>query len=157
MIFVTLGTQDKSFVRLLKAIDEAIKAGYIKEKVIVQAGFTEYESPRMQIFKLMPMVEFTKLIQQCDLLITHAGVGSIMSGLKNNKKVLAVARLKKYGEHTNDHQIQIGEAFAQKGYIKYTASVDNFAEIYQELKKFKPQKFVSNNAHFCQIITDFIK
>ena len=44
MIFVTLGTQDKSFNRLLEKVDRQIDLGNIKEKVIVQAGFTKYNS-----------------------------------------------------------------------------------------------------------------
>ena len=52
MIFVTLGTQDKGFPRLLEAIEEAIENKYIKEKVIVQAGYTEFESKNMEIYKL---------------------------------------------------------------------------------------------------------
>ena len=54
MIFVTLGTQDKGFPRLLEAIEEAIENKYIKEKVIVQAGYTEFESKNMEIYKLYP-------------------------------------------------------------------------------------------------------
>ena len=103
MIFVTLGTQDKGFPRLLEAIEEAIENKYIKEKVIVQAGYTEFESKNMEIYKLLPMDKFDDYMKKCDLLITHAGVGSIMSGLKFNKKIIAAPRLEKYGEHTNDH------------------------------------------------------
>ena len=58
MIFVTLGTQDKDFSRLLKAIDREIEKGTIKEKVIVQAGHTKYESKNMEIFDLIPTDEF---------------------------------------------------------------------------------------------------
>ena len=76
----------------------------IKEKVVVQAGCTKYESKNMEIFDLIPMEKFDDLIKSCDLLITHGGVGSIITGLKNNKKVIAAARLEKYKEHTNDHQ-----------------------------------------------------
>ena len=47
MILVTLGTQDKGFERLLKQVDEEIKKGNIREKVVVQAGYTKYESPNM--------------------------------------------------------------------------------------------------------------
>lgn len=100
MIFVTLGTQDKGFPRLLEAIEEAIENKYIKEKVIVQAGYTEFESNNMEIYKLLPMDKFDDYMKKCDLLITHAGVGSIMSGLKFNKKIIAAPRLEKYGEHT---------------------------------------------------------
>ena len=117
MIFVTLGTQDKSFVRLLKAIDKAIDDGIIKDEVIVQAGYTKYESDNMKIFDLIDRDEFANYIKKCDVLITHGGVGSIITGLKNNKKVIAIPRLSKYKEHINDHQIQNNEAFSSNGYV----------------------------------------
>ena len=108
MILVTLGTQDKKFYRLLDAIQKEIDNGNLKDKIVVQAGCSsDYNSKDMEIFDLIPMDDFDKLISECEILITHGGVGSIISGLKNKKKVIAAARLKKYGEHTNDHQLQI--------------------------------------------------
>ena len=92
MIFVTLGTQDKDFSRLLKAIDREIEKGVIKEKVIVQAGHTKYESKNMEIFDLIPTDEFNEIIEKCDLLITHGGVGNILSAIKRGKPVIAAAR-----------------------------------------------------------------
>ena len=87
MILVTLGTQDKKFTRLLDSIQKLIDKKIIKEKVIVQAGCTsDYKSKQMEIFDLIPMDEFDKLISECDILITHGGVGSIITGLKNDKK-----------------------------------------------------------------------
>ena len=86
MILVTLGTQDKKFDRLLKAIDKEIENKNIKEKVIVQAGYTKYKSNNMEIFDLVSEEKLEKLIKQCDLLITHGGVGSILLGIRNNKK-----------------------------------------------------------------------
>lgn len=156
MIFVTLGTQDKSFSRLLDAIEKQIKNGNIKEKVIVQAGHTDYISDNMEILKLIPMEEFDKYINECDLLITHAGVGSIMTGLKNNKKVIAAARLKEYNEHTNNHQIQIAKEFSDMGYILYLDDFDKLNKVLETAKKFKPKKLESNNNNFIKIIQDFI-
>ena len=109
MIFVTLGTQDKSFERLLEAIDKAIIKKQITEEVIVQAGYTKYESSNMKILNTIPKDEFLKLMDECTLLITHGGVGSIFDGLKKNKKVIACPRLSKYNEHTNDHQLEVLE------------------------------------------------
>ena len=96
MILVTLGTQDKSFKRLLDAIQKEIDKGNIKDRVVVQAGCTEYESNDMEIFDLIDRDKFSELIKECDLLITHGGVGSILTGLKNNKKVITAPRLKEY-------------------------------------------------------------
>ena len=84
MILVTLGTQDKNFSRLLDAVQKQINNGNIKEEVIVQAGCTKYKSEDMKIFDLLDQEEFKRLISECDLLITHGGVGSILTGLKNN-------------------------------------------------------------------------
>ena len=86
MILVTLGTQDKEFKRLLDIIEDAIENDIIKEEVVVQAGSTKYDSKNMKIFDVIPMNEFDKLMKKCDILITHGGVGSIITGLKNNKK-----------------------------------------------------------------------
>ncbi len=156
MIFVTLGTQDKGFPRLLEAIEKQIQNGNIKEKVIVQAGLTEYESKNMEIYKLMPMQQFDKYVKECDLLITHAGVGSIMSGLKNNKKVIAAARLKEYGEHNNNHQVQIATEFSNLGYILYLEDFDKLGELLKKSKTFKPRKYENNNKNFVKIIENFI-
>ena len=156
MIFVTLGTQDKSFKRLLKGIDIAINDGFIKEKVIVQAGLTEYKSKNMEILKLIPMEKFNEYIAKCSILITHAGVGSIMTGITNHKKVVAVPRKEKYGEHTNDHQMEIASEFAKLGYIIMVDDPSDIGKKIKEIKNFEPKEFKSNNTKFCKIITDFV-
>ena len=117
MILVILGTQDKEFPRLLKAVEKEIKSGVIKDKVVVQAGQTKFESDCMEIFDLLPAPEFNKLMDEASLIITHGGAGSILNAIKRGKKVIACARLEKYGEHHNDHQKQIIGEFADKGYI----------------------------------------
>jgi UDP-N-acetylglucosamine transferase subunit ALG13 len=156
MILVTLGTQDKSFKRLLEAIDRQVELGNIKDKIVVQAGCTKYESKTMEIFDLIPMEKFDDLIKSCDLLITHGGVGSIITGLKNNKKVIAAARLEKYKEHTNDHQLQIIENFSNDGYILGLDNFDELDKVLEKAKKFKPKKYISNTDKMIKIIEDFI-
>lgn len=156
MILVTLGTQDKSFKRLLDKIEKEINEGKIKEKVIVQAGYTDFNSNNMIIKKLIPMDEFDELIEKCDILITHGGVGSIITGLKKNKKVIAVARLKKYKEHTNDHQLQIIDNFTKAGYILNLDDFDSISDAINEAKKFTPNKYVSNKDNFVKTIESII-
>ena len=156
MILVTLGTQDKSFKRLLEAIDRQVELGNIKDKIVVQAGCTKYESKNMEIFDLIPMEKFDDLIKSCDLLITHGGVGSIITGLKNDKKVIAAARLEKYKEHTNDHQLQIIENFSNDGYILGLDNFDELDKVLEKTKTFKPKKYVSNTDKMIKIIEDFI-
>ena len=129
MILVTLGTQDKGFERLLKQVDEEIKKGNIKEKVVVQAGYTKYESPNMEIFDLIPADEFDNLVSKARLIITHAGAGSILSAVKKGKVVIAAPRLKKYGEHTNDHQLQIAKEFAVSIIMSNYTEISHFIRI----------------------------
>ena len=152
MILVTLGTQDKEFSRLLKAIDREIEKGNIKEKVVVQAGCTKYESKNMEVLDLVPQDEFEKLMSEADLLITHGGVGSIVGGLNKNKTVIAAARLEKYGEHLNDHQLQIISNFTKAGYILNLEDFDKLADVLEEAKTFKPKKYKSNKDNFIKLI-----
>lgn len=156
MILVTLGTQDKSFKRLLIAIQKQIDNGNIKDRVVVQAGNTEFESKDMEILDLIPMEEFDKLISECDILITHGGVGSIITGIKNNKIVIAAPRLAEYKEATNNHQLQIIKNFTKEGYILGLEDFDKLDQVLIEAKKFKPKKYVSNTDKFINIIKEYI-
>ena len=158
MILVTLGTQDKPFVRLLKDIDNEIIKGNIKEKVVVQAGYSmnKYQTKNMEMFDLIDRDDFNKLVNECSLLITHGGVGSILTGLKANKKVIACPRLSKYKEHINDHQVQIINEFAKAGYILSYCENDNLSNILKQVKDFKPQKYVSNSNNLIKMIKDYI-
>lgn len=157
LILVTLGTQDKKFTRLLEAVQKQIDNKKIKDRIVVQAGCTcDFKSDDMEIFDLIPMDEFNKLINECDLLITHGGVGSIITGLKNNKKVIAAARLQKYGEHTNDHQLQIIENFSNDGYILALNDFQKLDNILKESKKFVPKKYKSNARKFIKLIEEQI-
>lgn len=152
MIFVTLGTQDKSFSRLLDAVQKQIDCGNIKEEVIVQAGFTNYESDEMKIYDLVSQDEFEKIISECRILITHGGVGNILTGLNYNKKIIAAARLVKFGEHTNDHQLQIVNKFAEEGYILKLENFNRLDLVLDEINKFIPKKYESNTKHFCECL-----
>lgn len=156
MILVTLGTQDKSFKRLLDAIQKQIDLGNIKDRVVVQAGCTKYESKDMEIFDLIDRDKFSELIKDCDLMITHGGVGSILTGLKNNKKIIVAPRLKEYKEHTNNHQLEIIEKFSDASLILPLYDFDKLDEVLKEVKKFKPQKYVSNTNNMIKLIEDYI-
>lgn len=156
MILVTLGTQDKSFNRLLDAIQKEIDNGNIKDKIVVQAGTTKYVSKDMEIFDLIDRDKFNELMSECDLLITHGGVGSILTGLKNNKKVIAVPRLAKYNEHINDHQKQIIEKFSEAGYILGVDNLEKLSDTLKKVKTFKPKKYISNTNNMIKIIENYI-
>ncbi len=156
MTFVILGTQDKEFKRLLKMVEDEIKNDLIKGEVIVQAGQTKYKSKYMNIFDLIPSTKFNKLIKDADLIITHGGVGSIISALKQDKKVIAIPRESKYQEHVNDHQMEIVEEFSNLGYIKCATNKRELKKTLNEIKDFKPKKYKSNNGRMIKLIENYI-
>lgn len=152
MILVTLGTQDKSFVRLLKMLEENLLELGMDEEVIVQAGYTKYESQHMKIFDYIDMKEFDALLAKCDLLITHGGVGTIVTALKMHKKIIASPRLAQFGEHHNDHQCQIIDSFCEKGYILSCTSSEEMKMALKSVENFTPQQFSSNQEAFLDLI-----
>lgn len=157
MILVLLGTQDNSFHRLLEKIQELINKKVIKEKVIVQAGRTKFESKDMEIFSLVPQDKLKELMEEADLVITHGGVGSIVMALKMGKKTIAVPRLSEFGEHVNDHQIQIVDSFNKQGFLIGVTELSNLEEALEKAKEFKPKKFVSQTENMINLIEDFIE
>lgn len=156
MIFIILGTQDKKFTRLLCEIDRLIDKKIIQDEVIVQAGFTsDYQSSNMKIFDLINKDDFDKIIKEANLLITHGGVGTILTGLKYGKKIIAIPRLKKYKEHVNDHQIQIVENFNEEGFI-VGSDIDNLEENILKINDFKPKKYQSNKKKMLSLVKELI-
>ena len=156
MILVTLGTQDKDFSRLLKVLDKEIEKGNIKDKVVVQSGTTKYESDNMEIFDLVSNRKLEELIKESRLVITHGGVGSILTALKHGKKVIAAPRLSKYREHHNDHQKQIVKEFSKRGYILELKDFNKMDKVLEKSKKFKPKKYTSNTKNMVKLIDDYI-
>ena len=156
MILVTLGTQDKSFTRLLEAIEKEIKNNNIQEEVVVQAGYTEYKSECMKVFNTIPKDEFIELIEKCDLLITHGGVGSIFDGLKKNKKIIVAPRLSKYHEHTNDHQLEVVKELSKEGYIIPIYEMKDLPKALKKVQNWNPKKYKSNNENMISLVQNYI-
>lgn len=155
MILVLVGTSDYNFKRVLNKISELVDNGTIKDKVIMQAGCNHITSNKMEVFDLIEKDKLDKLVSEASLIITHGGVGSIISALEKKKKVIAIARLKKYAEVANDHQKQIIDEFVKRGYI-LTADEKNLADVIESAKTFKPKEYKSNNKNFVKVISDYI-
>lgn len=157
MILILLGTQNNSFNRLLEEIQRNIDNGNIKEEVIVQKGYTKFESKDMKMFDELSPDEINKLIEKADIIITHGGVGSIINSITRGKKVIAVPRLKKYNEHVNDHQIEIIDSFNENGYIIGIHNVEEIEKALKQIENFKPQKYKQNTGNIIKIIEEFIE
>lgn len=159
MILVTLGTQDKPFKRLIRAVEKQIILGNIKEEVIVQAGCTKYKTKleNMKIVDYMTIDEFNKSLEKAKIVITHAGAGTIIQALEKGKKVIAAARKRVYGEHVNNHQEQILDNFSNSGYVLPLRSFRKLNEVIDKTKDFKPKKFESNIENFIKNIEEEIE
>ena len=157
MILVLLGTQHNEFTRLIKEVEKCINTGTIKEKVIVQAGFTKYKSDKMEIFDMISNEKLTKYVDEATLVITHGGVGSIIMALDKGKKVIAVPRLHEFGEHVNDHQRQIIKVFSEKKYLIGIENVDELEDAIKNIAKFEPTKYENNNQKMINIIENYIE
>ncbi len=157
MILVLLGTQNNSFYRLLEEIEKNIQDGTIKEEVIVQAGYTKFQSNNMKIIDLIPKKQLEQLQDKANLIITHGGVGSIISSIEKGKKVIAVPRMHEYGEHVNNHQKEIVKDFNDKGYIIGIDKVEGLKQALIKAKDFKPKKYQHNNEKMLKIIENFIE
>ncbi len=156
MILVVLGTNDKQFTRLLDAVDDAVRTGDIRDEVIVQAGFTKYESTRMTVIDYIDQEQFADYLSKADLLITHGGVGTIMTGLKQGKTILAAARRQEYGEHVNNHQEQLLTAFEEKGYLIYMKDLSDIRPYLRQAESFRPEPYVSQRDHMASLIETWI-
>ena len=81
MIFVALGTQKFQLNRLLQKIDYLVEKNIITEPVFAQIGYSTYIPKNFEFTAFMEQKEFKEKIMKCDLLITHSGVGTILTGI----------------------------------------------------------------------------
>ena len=156
MIFVTVGTQKFQMDRLIKGVDEIARSGIVDEEFFIQSGHSTYTPTHCRHIPFMVKEELDQKVNQCSLLICHAGVGSILMGLKKNIKVIVVPRMEKYGEHVDDHQIEIAESFAKAGYIKMVKDVEELATEISRSNNWVPVRFESNKDRFSQMVLNIV-
>lgn len=156
MILVLLGTFPLQFDRPLKEIDLLLQKGLINEEVIVQNGHTAFQSNHMVFRPFLDLNELLKLYDQADLIISQAGTGSIIKGLKKNKKIIAIPRLSKYGEVVDDHQVELVNEFAEGGYLLPWLEGEALEKILAQAKTFEPKPFHSNNGEMMKFLIQYI-
>lgn len=114
MIFVTVGTHEQPFDRLIKEIDRLKGEGIIREEVVIQTGYSTYEPKYCTWFKLLPYEQMQHYVKNADIVITHGGPSSFMMPLQMGKIPIVVPRQKKYGEHVNDHQLDFAQTVKKR-------------------------------------------
>lgn len=154
MIFVTVGTHEQPFNRLVKAIDKLKKDGVITEDVIMQTGYSTYEPKYCKWDKLIPYDEMLKNVENARIVITHGGPASFIMPLQIGKTPIVVPRQKKFDEHVNDHQVEFARNVAERmGTIILVEDINKLGEIitnYDEIVANMGQGMISNNKLFCE-------
>ncbi len=152
MIFVTVGTHEQPFNRLVEYIDNLKKDGVIKEDVTIQTGYSTYEPKYCTWKKLFPYQEMVRLVSEARIVITHGGPSSFIMPLQIGKTPIVVPRQKKYNEHVNDHQVAFSKAVAERmGTIIVVEDLDKLAGTirdYDEIVHGMGSGLKSNNARF---------
>ena len=157
MIFVTLGSQKFQFNRLLQKIDELVKEEAIKEEIFAQIGYSDYKPENYQYKDFLNRNEFSEIQSKADVVITHGGTGAIIGAVKKGKKVLAVPRLAKYGEHVDDHQIQLLQQFDGMEIIEACYELDDFEKALKKLHETEYRKYETNTKKIIDSIEDYLR
>ena len=148
MIFVTVGSQKFQFNRLLQYVDELIEEGIIEEEVIAQVGYSDYVPKNYEYTQFLTQEEFKKNMEKASIVITHGGTGAIITALRNKKKVIAIPRLSEFGEHVDDHQLEIVTVFSKKNYILEVVDIIQLREALNNIYISDLSRFVSNSEKF---------
>lgn len=156
MIFVVLGTQKFQLNRLLIEIDELIEAGGITQEVIAQIGASDYVPKHYKYYRYIDKKQFEEFISQSTVVITHSGVGSIISAMKAKKPVVIYPRLHKYHEHVDDHQLDIAKAFEKKNYVICRYDDDTLAQVMKRCRKYPFADYNASTTRITGIIEDFL-
>ncbi|WP_144478117.1 glycosyltransferase [Cytobacillus oceanisediminis] len=152
MIFVTVGTHEQAFDRLLKKMDELKESGKLKDDVFIQTGYSDY-TPRFCEYKnMIGFDEMYHMTSEADIVITHGGPGSIMLPMSMNKKPIVVPRQHKFGEHVDDHQVLFSKRLEEENKILAVIDIEDIEEYI-----FNYDKYKGNNVALDSNLPSFIK
>lgn len=156
MIFVTLGTQKFQFNRLLKVVDDLVAEGHL-DNVFAQVGHSDYVPQNYEYKDFLSKDAFQDCVRDCDLLITHSGVATIITGLKMEKPIVVVPRLSKFAEHVDDHQLQIAKSFSEQNFVMMCQNADDLAQIVTQAKNYQFAPYVSQRQQVTKTIRDYLE
>lgn len=161
MIFVTVGTHEQSFERLIKEIDELKGNGVIKEDVFIQTGFTDYIPKNCEWSKLVSFKDMDKKVSDARIVITHGGPASFIAPLQKGKIPIVVPRQFEFNEHVNNHQVDFAKQVEKrkKNIIVVYDIKDLKDKIlnYEKIAKKMNSNNTSNNKKFCRNFENEIK
>lgn len=156
MIFVAVGTQKFPMNRLLAEIDRLVAEGFLTEPVFAQTGCSDYVPEHLESEPFLSKETFEEKLDACDLLITHSGVATIMGAVKRRKPVIVMPRQARYGEHVDDHQMQIAEDFSDKNLTLLALEADELRERIEQARCHQFAAYTSHGTEMVETIRMFI-
>ncbi len=160
MIFVTVGTHEQQFDRLVKAVDELKKNHLIKDDVFIQTGFSNYEPVACEWSKWVPYEEMIKKIEDASIIITHGGPSSFIAPLQIGKTPIVVPRKVDYCEHINNHQVdfcrQVAERYKSIIVVEDISVLQDVLTNYDSIVKNMKQGYKSNNDEFNRQLNEIL-
>ena len=155
-IFVTLGSQKFQFNRLLQALDDLMEQQTGSDSVFAQTGYSDYQPKHYPFRQFLDREEYAAERGRADIVITHGGTGAIIGAVKQEKKVIAVPRLAKYGEHVDDHQLQLVEQFRELNLICECQDCQKLGEALETVKRTQYNRYESNTQTIIRSIEEFL-
>lgn len=161
MIFVTVGTHEQPFNRLVQKIDQLKKDSIIEDEVFIQTGFSTYEPKYCQWGKLIPYEDMVQYVKKARIVITHGGPASFIMPLQIGKIPIVVPRQKQFGEHVNDHQVEFARKVQQqRNSIILVEGIETLGDVivnYNQIIAGMRYQRSSNNANFNEQIERLIE
>lgn len=155
MIFVTTGSRDYQFNRLIHKLDELIASRVITDHVVAQIGDSD-EPKNMEWYRFLDVETFKAYQDKADLIISHAGTGALIGAVKKGKNLISVPRLARYGEHIDDHQTQVSGVLAQEGYLREVLDIDTLGDLILEALAQPIERKYNRPSSIVAIITTYI-
>ncbi|WOO89163.1 glycosyltransferase [Mollicutes bacterium LVI A0078] len=152
MVFITYGTQPHDF-KFMGELANSISQDY---QVVAQIGESKNNITRPNTKVFDYTTEFDSYIDDCQILITHGGVGSIMGGLMKGKKVIAISRLAKFGEHVDDHQLEVTTKLAKDNYIYHMQRDEDINQVIKKVLNLEFDAYESNTINFVHNIEQIL-
>lgn len=156
MIFVTVGSQKFPFDRLVEAADTLVATGAVEGGAFAQTGSCTYVPEHMGHVAFLDREGFRARMGICDVVITHGGTGAIIGAVKAGKRVIAVPRRASYGEHVDDHQVEIVSQFADMGLIEPCMDPIDLPAAYARALSKTYRSYKSNTEHFVADLAEYI-
>ena len=157
MIFVTVGTHEQPFNRLIKKIDDLKQESIIKDDIVMQIGYSTYLPKFCKYEKFYPWDTMQDFYKKARIIITHGGPASFIDALMIKKIPIVVPRQAKFNEHVNNHQLVFAKQISDRGLpIIIVEDIDNIEKVIADYQKID-LNFDSNNKVFCSKLLDSIK